>query len=97
MGQKYDIRSDHIISFEMEIKLQYKDCDITIKKNDKIYIIDCAIISKVGYIVKISETFLSKQRIYSKLVDYLNNVIDNDLEVVYQRLLNKRNFVDKLK
>ena len=96
MGQKYEIKTNHIVSFEMEVKLQYKDCEIIIKKNDRIYIINSIIISKKGYIVEISETFLSKNRIYSHLTDYLNNVICQDLEMVYQKLINKAAFVDKI-
>ena len=96
MGQKYEIRTNHIVSFEMEIKLQYKNCEIIIKRNNKVYVINSIIISKKGYIVEISETFLSKNRIYPHLIDYLNNVICQDLEMVYQKLINKAAFVDKI-
>ena len=96
MGQKHKVSINNIISFEMEIKLQYKDCDINLKKNDKIYIISGVTISKEGYIVEISETFISKNRIYSNLIDYLNNTLYLDLERVYQKLINKKNFIDKI-
>jgi len=96
VGQKHEISINHIISFEMEIKIQYKDCDIQIKKNDKIYVINAIIISKEGYIVEMSETFIAKNRIYSNLIDYLNNVLYLDLEKVYQKLINKKNFIDKI-
>ena len=96
MGQKYEIFNSHIISFEMEIKIQYKDCDIIVKKNDRIYVINAVIISKEGYIVEYSETFLAQNRIYPKIIDYLNNIILLDLENVYQKLINKMNFRDKI-
>lgn len=97
MGVKYEIRNNHIVSFEMETKFQYKNCSVTIKKNDRVYVIDCVIISKEGYIVEISEAFLAKNRIYPCIINYLNNIIDNDLDVVYQKLINKKGFIDKLK
>ena len=96
MGQKHEISISHIISFEMEIKIQYKDCDIQIKKNDKVYVINAIIISKEGYIVEMSETFIAKNRVYSNLIDYLNNMLYLDLEKVYQKLINKKNFIDKI-
>jgi len=97
VGQKYEVSLNHIISFEMEIKLQYKDCDITIKKNDKVYVINAIIISEEGYIVEMSETFISKNRIYSNLINYLNDTLYLDLEKVYQKLINKKNFTDKIR
>ena len=60
----------------MEIKIQYKDCDINLKKNDNIYVINAVTISDEGYIVEMSETFISKNRIYSNLIDYLNIAMD---------------------
>ena len=97
MGQKYEIVTNNIISFEMEIKIQYKDCDINLKKNDKVYVINAVTISEEGYIVEMSETFISKNRIYSNLIDYLNNTLYLDLEKVYQKLIAKKKFVDKIR
>ena len=97
MGQKYEIVTNNIISFEMEIKIQYKDCDINIKKNDNIYVINAVTISDEGYIVEMSETFISKNRIYYNLINYLNNTLYLDLEKVYQKLIAKKKFVDKIR
>jgi hypothetical protein len=97
VGQKYEIVTNNIISFEMEIKIQYKDCDINLKKNDKVYVINAVTISEEGYIVEMSETFISKNRIYSNLIDYLNNTLYLDLEKVYQKLIAKKKFVDKIR
>ena len=81
----------------MEIKIQYKDCDINLKKNDKVYVINAVTISKEGYIVEMSETFISKNRIYYNLINYLNNTLYLDLEKVYQKLIAKKKFVDKIR
>ena len=80
----------------MEIRIQYKDCEITIKRNDKFYAITAMIISEEGYIVATSETFRALNRIYANIIDYLNNKISDDIENVYQKLINKRNFRNKL-
>jgi len=98
VGQKkYILTENNIISFEMIVKLQYKDCDINIKKNDKVYVINAITISKEGYIVEMSETFISKNRIYSNLINYLNNTLYPDLEEVYQKLKMKKNFSNKIR
>ena len=80
----------------MEVRVQYKDCEITIKRNDKFYAITAMIISEEGYIVEVSETFRALNRIYANIIDYLNNKISDDIENVYQKLINKRNFRNKL-
>ena len=96
MGQKYEITNSNIISFEMNVKLNYKDCEITFKKADQIYIITAVDITKKGYIVEFSETFLEKKKVYPNLLKLLNN-LDEDLNIVYQKLITKKKFVDKIR
>ena len=86
-----------IIAFEMTVKLQYKDCEMTLKKTDQVYIIDAVDISEKGYIVEYSETFLAKEKISLNLLNFLNNVINLDLNMVHQKLNTKKKFVDKVR
>ena len=96
MGQKYEIETNNIISFEMIVKLQYKDCEMTFKKTDQVYKIDAVDITEKGYIVEFSETFLAKKKVYPNLLNFLNNVVDQDLDIVYKKLQNKKNLRDAL-
>ena len=96
MGQ-YKITNNNIISFEMTVKLQYKDCEMTFKKTDQVYKIDVVDITEKGYIVEFSETFLAKKKTYPNLLNFLNNVVDLDLNVVYQKLKMKKEFTDKIR
>ena len=96
MGQKYEIKINNIISFEMTVKLQYKNCEMTLKKTDQVYIIDAVDITEKGYIVEFSETFLEKKKEYPNLLNFLNN-LDQDLNIVYQKLITKKKFVDKVR
>ena len=95
MGQ-YKINNNNIISFEMTVKLQYKNCEMTLKKTDQVYIIGAVDITEKGYIVEFSETFLEKKKAYSDLLNFLNNVIDQDLDIVNKKLQNKKNLRDAL-
>lgn len=97
MGQKHEITNNHIISFEMIVKMQYKDCEITFKKVDQIYTIDAMEITKKGYIVEFSQTFLAKKKIYTNLLNYLNKIVNKDLYLVYQKLIEKKKFIDKIR
>lgn len=97
MGQKYALTENNIISFEMTAKLQYKNCEMTFKKTDQIYTIDTADITEKGYIVEFSETFLTKKKVYPNLLNYLNNVVDQDLNIVHQKLESKKKFTDKIR
>ena len=81
----------------MNVKLHYKDCEMTFKKTDQIYKIDAIDISKRGYIVEFSETFLAKKKVYPNLLNYLNNVVDQDLNIVYQKLKNKKKFTNYIR
>ena len=97
MGQKYEIDTNNIISFEMIVKLQYKNCEMTFKKTDQVHKIDVVDITEKGYIVEFSETFLEKKKAYPDLLNFLNNVVDLDLNVVYQKLKIKKEFTDKIR
>ena len=80
----------------MSVKLQYKDCEMNFKKTDQVYIIAAVDITEKGYIVEFSETFLEKKKAYPDLVNLLNN-LDQDLKMVYQKLIAKKKFVDKIR
>ncbi len=95
VGQ-YKINDSNIISFEMNVKLNYKDCDMTLKRSDQVYIIDAVAITEKGYIVEFSETFISNKKLCPNLVNLLNNVMDKDLYKVYKKLQNKKNLRDAL-
>ena len=97
MGQKYEIANNNIISFEMSVRLQYKDCEMTLKRADQVYIIDGVTITEKGYIVEFSETFISNKKLCPNLVNLLNNVMNKDLDVVYQKLIAKKKFTDKIR
>ncbi len=97
MGQKYEIVTNNIISFEMIVKLQYKDCEMTFKKTDQVHKIDVIDITKKGYIIEFSETFLAKKKVYPDLLNFLNNVVDQELNIVYQKLKVKKEFTDKVR
>ena len=96
MGHKYEIENNNIISFEMNVKLNYKDCEMNLKKIDQVYIISAVDITEKGYIVEFSETFLEKKKSYPNLLNLLNN-LDRDLNIVYQKLISKKKFVDKVR
>ena len=81
----------------MTVKLQYKDCEMTLKKNDQVSTIDAVDITEKGYIVEYSETFLAKKKIYPNLLNFLNNVVNQDLNMVHQKLIAKKKFVDKVR
>ena len=97
MGHKYEIVTNNIISFEMIVKLHYKNCEMTFKKIDQVYKINAIDITEKGYIVEFSETFLTKKKVYPNLLNYLNNVVDQDISMVYQKLKSKKKFTDKIR
>jgi len=80
----------------MTVKLQYKNCEMTFKKTDQVYKIDVIDITEKGYIVEFSETFLAKKKAYPNLLNFLNNVVDQDLDIIYKKLQNKKNLRDAL-
>ena len=81
----------------MIAKIQYKDCEMTLKKTDQVHKIDVVDITRKGYIVEFSETFLAKKKIYPNLINFLNNVVDQELNIVYQKLKMKKNFSNKIR
>ncbi|MBA7515653.1 hypothetical protein ES705_07695 [subsurface metagenome] len=95
MGHK--ITNNNIIAFEMIVKIQYKDCEMTFKKTDQVHKIDVVDITKKGYIIEFSETFLAKKKVYPNLLNFLNNVVDQELDTVYQKLKVKKEFSDKIR
>ena len=95
MGHK--IINNNIIAFEMTVKIQYKDCEMTFKKTDQVHKIDVIDITKKGYIIEFSETFLAKKKVYPNLLNFLNNVVDQELNIVYQKLKMKKNFSNKIR
>ena len=95
MGHK--INNNDIISFEMIVKIQYKDCEMTFKKTDQVYTIGVVDITKKGYIVEFYETFISKKKTYPNLLNYLNNVVGQELNIVYQKLKMKKDFSNKIR
>ena len=97
MGQKYQIVTNNIISFEMTVKLQYKNCEMTLKKTDQVCKIDVIDVTEKGYIVEFSKTFLANKKAYPNLLNYLNTVVDQDLNIVYQKLKVKKEFTDKVR
>jgi len=96
VGQKYKFTDNNIIAFEMTVKLQYKNCEMTLKKTDQVYIIDAIDITEKGYIVEFSQTFLAKKKTYPNLLNFINHVIDQDLDTVHKKLQNKKNLRDIL-
>lgn len=70
---------------------------MTFKKTNQVYKIDAINISKKGYIVEFSETFLAKKKTYPNLLNFLNNVVDQDLNIVYQKLIAKKKFTNKIR
>lgn len=90
------IKNNDIISLECTVKLQYKNCEMTLKKIDRVYIINAVDITEKGYIIEISETFLGKKELYPNLLNFLNHVVDKDLYKVYKKLQNKKNLRDLL-
>lgn len=97
MGQKYEITNNNIIAFETTVKFQYKNCEMTLKKTNQVCTIDAVDITKKGYIVEFSETFLAKKKVYPNLLNFLNNVVDQDLDEVYQKLIAKKKFSNKIR
>jgi len=91
------ITNSNIISFEMNVKLNYKSCEMNLKKIDQVYSIYLKDITSSGYIVEFSETFLAKKKQYPNLLNYLNNIINEDIETTYQKLIAKKKFVEKIR
>jgi len=81
------IKEDDLIHFEMTIGFYYKDCEVTLKKINHIYLIKVTGVSDFGNILSASRTF--KKKVNRKLViDYLKGETEN-IEKVYDSVLSK--------
>ena len=81
------IEEKDLIHFEMSIVFFYKDCEVTLKKVNQIYIIKITGISDFGNLLSASRAF--KKKVNRKIViDYLEREIEN-IDKVYESLLNK--------
>ena len=85
------ITKNDIISFEMVVKLTYKDCEVTAKRNGQFLEVQVANFSGKGYFTEKSETFICDGE-YPNLLNYLNNNI-HYIEEVYEKTIeaNTRN------
>ena len=81
------IEEKDLISFEMSIVFFYKDCEVTLKKVNQIYIIKITGISDFGNLLSASRVF--RKKVNRKMViDYLKREIKN-IHDVYESVLNK--------
>ena len=81
------IEEKDLINFEMGITFYYKDCEVTLKKVNQIYIIKITGISNFGNLLSASRVF--KKKVNRKIViDYLEREMEN-IHKVYQSVLNK--------
>ena len=81
------IEEKDLIHFEMSIVFFYKDCEVTLKEVNQIYIIKITGISDFGNLLSASRAF--KKKVNRKIViDYLEREIEN-IDKVYESLLNK--------
>ena len=86
-GMGMGIEGKDIINFEMGIVFYYKDCEVTLKKINQIYIIKIIGISNFGNLLSASRAF-NKEVNRQTVIDYLENEIGN-IERVYKDVLNK--------
>ena len=84
MGQ---IIEDNIISFCCTIKLDYKNCDVTLKRYGHIVDLSITHITDRGYIVEKNNTFVSSPE-YRHLLNYLNENIGH-IEEIYNEVIEK--------
>ena len=89
MGQK--IKIDDIISFEMTVRLNFKNCEVTVKRFGQILDIHVSNFSDKGYFTEKSENCIGQSE-YSDLLNYLNDNIQY-IEEIYQKTIkqNARN------
>ena len=83
MGVKINV--DDIISFEMTARLNYKNCEVTLKKFGKILDLTIVNISNKGYFIKINKTFINKSE-YTEILSFINkNIIY--IDEIYNNLI----------
>ena len=81
------IEEKDLISFEMSIVFFYKDCEVTLKKINQIYIIKITGISNFGNLLSASRAF--KKKVNRKtVIEYLEGELEN-IEEVYQDVIGK--------
>jgi len=81
------IEEKDLIHFEMSIVFFYKDCEVTLKKVNQIYLIKITGISNFGNLLSASKAF--KKKVNRKIViNYLKGELEN-IEKVYKDVLNK--------
>ena len=81
------IEEKDLINFEIGITFYYKDCEVTLKKVNQIYIIKITGISNFGSLLSASRVF--KKRVNRKtVIKYLKGELEN-IEKVYKDVLNK--------
>ena len=81
------IKEKDLIHYEMNITFYYKDCEVTLKKINQIYIIKITGISNFGNLLSATRVF--RKRVDRKIViDYLESEIEN-INRVYESVLNK--------
>ena len=89
MGQ--EIKIDDIISFEMTVRLNFKNCEVTVKRFGQILDIHVSNFSDKGYFTEKSDDFICHSE-YVDLLNYLHNNIQY-IEGVYKKTIeeNTRN------
>ena len=86
------IEEKDLINFEMNIVFYYKDCEVTLKKLNQIYIIKITGVSDFGNLLSASRTF--EKRVNRKtVIDYLKGELEN-IEEVYQNVTSKEFSMD---
>ena len=85
MGQI--IRNDDIISYNCTIKLNYKNCDVVLKRFVNDADMTITIISGKGYIIGKNKTFICKPG-YNHILNYLNENI-NYIDDIYNDIIKK--------
>ena len=81
------IEEKDLINFEMGIVFFYKDCEVTLKKVNQIYIIKITGISNFGNLLSASRAF--KKKVNRKtVIEYLEGELEN-IEEVYQDVIGK--------
>ena len=79
------VNKDDIISFEMTVKLNYKNCEVTVKRHGKILDLTIVNISNKGYFIKRNKTFIHETK-YSNLLTAINGNIGY-IEELYDNLI----------
>ena len=79
------VNENDIISFEMTARLNYKNCEVTLKKFGKILDLTIVNISNKGYFIKINKTFINKSE-YTEILSFINkNIIY--IDEIYNNLI----------